>query len=221
MSGHDAPVTVAVANDYELVVQGVGALLADDDRLRVVELDAGEPVTAPVDVVLYDTFGAGQGLKEAIDTIRGDVNVAAVVVYTDIADQDAIGQALDAGAAGVVSKRISGPELADAVLRVHAGEQVVLHDLVTDDEYHDVGGPERLWPGKDDGLTERESEVLSLVAQGLSNLEIGELLFLNVNTVKARLKTLYPKIGVDNRVQAAIWGVQHGFEPMEPVHYQR
>ena len=215
-----AVVSVAVADDYELVVRGVGALLADDPRLRVVELAAGEPVTQPVDVVLFDTFGCGQGLQDAIDTICGDEQIGTVVVYTDIVEHAVVDEALAAGASGVVSKRVDGPDLADAVLRVHTGEQVVIHGLLSDEEEAEDEGPERNWPGKAEGLTERESEVLSLLVQGLSNQEIAERLFLNVNTVKARLKTLFPKLDVDNRVRAAVWGVQHGFEPRDPVRYR-
>ena len=209
------PVSVAVADDYELVVRGVGALVAGDPRIRVVELAAGEPVTEPVDVVLFDTFGCGEPIEEAVDTILGDTCVGALVVYTDVVNDEAIRRALDAGASGVVAKRASGTELADAVVRAHQGETVV-HDGAAD-----VGSPVRAWPGKPEGLTERESEVLSLVVQGRSNQEIADLLYINVNTVKARLKSLYRKIDVDNRVRAAIWGFRNGFEPREPVHYGR
>ena len=205
--------SVAVADDYELVVRGVGALLAGDPRLRVTELVAGEPVSEPVDVVLFDTFGCGQPIGEAIATILGDDKVGAVVVFTDVVHHEAVRRALDAGARGVVAKRAGAGELADAVLRGHRGETVV-HDGA------DGGaGPDRPWPGKAEGLTERESEVLSLVVQGRSNQDIADLLYINVNTVKARLKTLFHKIDVDNRVRAAIWGFRNGFEPREPVHY--
>jgi len=206
-------VSVAVADDYELVVRGVAALVADDPRLRVVELAAGEPVTEPVDVVLFDTFGCGEPIEAAVGTILGDACVGALVVFTDVVHHDAIRRALDAGASGVVAKRASGADLAEAVLRVHRGETVV-HDGAGE-----TGGADRAWPGKAEGLTERESEVLSLLVQGRANQEIADLLYINVNTVKARLKSMFRKIDVDNRVRAAIWGYRHGFEPRDPVRY--
>ncbi len=209
------PVSVAVADDYELVVRGVGALVAGDPRLRVVELAAGEPVTKPVDVVLFDTFGCGEPIEDAVATILGDQSVGALVVYTDVVHHDAIRRALGAGASGVVAKRASGAELAEAVLRAHRGETVV------QDGAGQAGDTDRAWPGKAEGLTERESEVLSLVVQGRANQDIADLLYINVNTVKGRLKSVYRKIDVDNRVRAAIWGFRHGFEPREPVHYGR
>jgi DNA-binding CsgD family transcriptional regulator len=69
-------------------------------------------------------------------------------------------------------------------------------------------GADRLWPGHDQQLTERESEVLALVASGLSNAEAGRLLHLGVNTVKTHLRNAYRKVGVKNRAQAAAYVLQ-------------
>jgi DNA-binding CsgD family transcriptional regulator len=69
------------------------------------------------------------------------------------------------------------------------------------------------WPGREHGLTARESEVLALITQGLSNQEIAERTYLSINSVKTYIRTGYRKIGVGRRSQAVAWGMRHGFEP--------
>ena len=67
------------------------------------------------------------------------------------------------------------------------------------------------WPGREHGLSDRESEVLSLICQGLSNQQVAQNLYLSINSVKTYIRTLYRKIGVESRSQAVIWGLGHGF----------
>ena len=71
----------------------------------------------------------------------------------------------------------------------------------------------RRWPGRDRGLTERESEVLDLISQGKRPAEIAEALYLSINSIKTHTRNLYRKINVTNRTEAALWGVDHGFRP--------
>jgi len=68
------------------------------------------------------------------------------------------------------------------------------------------------WPGRAEGLTDRESEILALITQAKSNTDIAEIAYLSLNTVKSHLKTLYRKLGVRSRTEAALWGVRHGFD---------
>ena len=79
----------------------------------------------------------------------------------------------------------------------------------------DAGDAEGLgaWPGKELGLTARESEVLVLITQGLSNQEIAERCYLSINSVKTYIRTAYRKLGVNRRAQAVAWGIRNGFEP--------
>ena len=74
----------------------------------------------------------------------------------------------------------------------------------------DAGGE---WPGREFGLSSRESEVLALITQGLSNQEIAERTYLSINSVKTYIRTAYRKIEVTRRAQAVAWGMRHGFEP--------
>ncbi len=73
--------------------------------------------------------------------------------------------------------------------------------------------PDSDWPGKAQGLTVRESEIVALITQGLSNQEIADRSYLSINSVKTYIRTAYRKMGVERRAQAVLWGIRHGFEP--------
>ena len=207
------PVRVAVVNDYELVVAGIAGVLAPySDRVAVVELDSGVPVRAEVDVVLYDSFGQAQGSQLDVTGLLGD-NPARLVVFSWNTDPELVEQSLERGAAGYLTKGLTGPELVDALERVHAGERVT--PLQTPMREGDEFGR---WPGAEHGLSAREAEVLALLCQGLDNQEITERAFIGMNTVKTHIRTLYRKIGVDNRTRAVLWGIDHGFRPDRSRH---
>lgn len=204
-----SPVRVAVVNDYQLIVEGLAALLANfEDRVVVVELDSGAPVTSDVDVVLYDTFAQSQGA--AIDPmVLSSLDPATrLVVFTWNADPAVVHQTRQAGASALVSKSADAEELVGVLERVHAGQRV-FPTGATNDEPVRAGR----WPGQEHGLSARESEVLALVCQGLANQEIAGRAFLGINTIKTYIRSTYRKIGVTTRAQAVIWGLSHGFEP--------
>jgi DNA-binding NarL/FixJ family response regulator len=69
------------------------------------------------------------------------------------------------------------------------------------------------WPGRSEGLSERESEILALITQGKSNREISVLTYLSPNSIKTYIRSTYRKLGVSSRTQAVLWGVEHGFRP--------
>ncbi len=201
-------ITVAIANDYEIVVRGAAALLEPwSERVRVVELDSGLPVVSDVDVILYDTFGQVQGDGVDLPDLIAGTN-ARVVIFSWNVQADLVRDAVGRGAAGYLSKALPAEELVDAIEQVYAGSQVVpLSASVVDEE---VRGR---WPGRDDGLTAREAEVLALIVQGLSNQEIADRTYLSINSVKTYVRTGYRKIGVTRRAQAVAWGMSHGFAP--------
>ncbi|WP_344147224.1 response regulator transcription factor [Nocardioides koreensis] len=208
-----AAVRVAVVNDYELVVAGIAGVLAPyADRVEVVELDTRVPVQAEVDVVLYDSFGQSQGRRLDVTGLLGDSH-AKLVVFSWNTDPELVEQSLERGAAGYLTKGLTGAELVDALERVHAGERVTpLQTPMRDGD--DFGR----WPGAEHGLSAREAEVLALLCQGLGNQEITEKAFLGMNTVKTHIRTLYRKIGVQSRTQAVLWGIDHGFRPDRSRH---
>lgn len=199
-------VRVAVANDYDLVVIGVAGLLARfSPAIKVVDLAVGgEDLDEPVDVVLFDTYGRSDMGLDRVRELRSVPTVGRVAVYTLSWDTSLVRAALNSGAHAVLSKTLPAEQLALDVVRVAHGQSVV--DPGTG---HQLRSADRLWPGHDRQLTERESEVLALVASGLSNAEAGRLLHLGVNTVKTHLRNAYRKVGVKNRAQAAVYVLQH------------
>lgn len=203
------PIRLAVVNDYELVVAGLAAMLAPlREQVELVELDTGLPVLGDVDVVLYDTFGQGEGEGDQIEQLVQDSG-AKVVVYSWNAAPAAVDESLRRGAAGYLSKSLSATEMVAALEKVQAGEVVRPARSDAGDREPASGS----WPGQEHGLTPRESEVLALITQGLSNQEIADRTYLSINSVKTYIRSAYRKIGVTRRSQAVGWGMQHGFEP--------
>lgn len=202
------PITVAVVNDYEMVVAGVAAMLAQHpDRVRVMELDSGLPVVSDVDVILYDTFGQVQGhAVDLEDLVHG--TGARVVIFSWNLQPDLVEQAIRRGASGYLSKEADSEQMVAAIEAVHEGKIVTPDD--TEAAEHDASGD---WPGRAQGLTAREAEVIALITQGLSNQEIADRSYLSINSVKTYIRTAYRKIGVSRRSQAVAWGMRHGFEP--------
>ena len=190
-------ITVAVVNDYELVVRGVASMLrAFRDRIKVVELDVPENPHQQVAVALFDASGHGQLGVDRIASLARDPNVGAVAVYAGRSTSEQRDAALAAGARGLLAKSMQADALADALLDIAAGHQVVI------EQFGDPGAPQ--WPGHDFGLTARESEVAALLAQGMSNKELAAALWISENTVKTHLKGIFQKTTATSRAQAIV-----------------
>jgi len=204
------PITVALVNDYDVVLAGLARMLDHyRDRALIVEIDANEPVAGVVDVVLYDSFAQPESDRDEVATLVANPRSRRVVVYSWNLHPHLIENARRQGAHGYLSKTLSARELVAALEAVHAGEVVI--SAPPPRRSRSAVGLD--WPGRTEGLTDRESEVLALITQGMSNAEIAELTFLSPNTVKSYIRTVYRKIGVASRTQAVLWGVAHGFTP--------
>jgi DNA-binding NarL/FixJ family response regulator len=195
--------TVAIINDYELVVRGVAAMLAPyGNRVRVAELGAGGQPSVPVDVALFDTFaGRRHTLSRAEEMVRLG-SAGHVVLYTWDAAPGFLQSALQIGVSGVILKSRSADVLVDGIERVVAGERVGF----------DADASARPAVRVVD-LSDRESEVLALIAKGLTNAQIAEELYLSIETVKTYVKRLYAKLDVHNRAQAAVAASTHQLTP--------
>lgn len=208
MSAAEGAVRVAVANDYELVVAGLAAMLDQVDDIDVVESfvvgDDHQPHTT-IDVVLYDTYGREGIGEEALRELIGTKKIRHVAVFTLSWAETLIQAALDEGVSGVLSKSLSAPELAGCLRDISAGV-VVVAPPPTGRTSSGVG---RDWPGRSFGLSERESEVVVLLAQGLRNADIARALYVGEETVKTHLKRAYRKLGVSNRAQATNVVLRH------------
>ena len=204
-----APITVALVNDYDVVVIGVANMLKPSrDQMDVAELDTNRPVSDRVDVVLYDSFGQPESDRDEVRVLVENPRAGRVVVYTWNFQPSLVRSALDHGVRGYLSKALPARDLVSALEAVHAGE-VVVSDPQS--RVRSMSGLD--WPGRNEGLTDREAEILALITQGKSNAEVAELTFLSPNTVKSYIRTIYRKINVASRTQAVLWGVNAGFTP--------
>lgn len=207
--GNDV-VRVAIMNDYEIVVQGLRRMLEPfASRVQVVELDSGVPVASPVDVLLYDAFSRERVVGPVAEVLA--TTAAPLVIYTWHLDPQLVQECLDLGVAGYVSKTLGADEVVEALEKIAAGS-VVVSQAPEDAEAPISAGD---WPGRGLGLSARESEVLALIAQGLSNQEVAARAYLSINSVKTYIRSAYRKIGVQRRSQAVLWAVRHGFNPDE------
>jgi len=203
------PLTVALVNDYDIVVMGIAHILEQyQDRVVIAELDTNHSVSDEVDVVLYDSFAQPESDHDQISVLVRNPRARRVVVYTWNFHPDLIESARRQGVHGYLSKALPARDLVAALEAIHAGEMVVSDPPV---RARSIGGLN--WPGRSEGLTERESEILALIAQGNSNAEVARLTYLSPNTVKSHIRTIYRKIDVTSRTQAVLWGVRHDFTP--------
>ena len=203
------PISVAIVDDYDVVVMGVANIL-DQYREQVVvaELDANKPVDQVVDIVLYDSYAQPESDHEEISVLVRNPNARRVVVYTWNFGSDLVDSALHQGVSGYLSKALPARELVAALRAIHAGDVVV-----SDPPGRSRALPGLDWPGRNEGLSDRESEVLALITQGLSNADVARLTYLSPNTVKSYIRSIYRKIGVASRTQAVLWGINNGFAP--------
>ncbi len=198
---------MALVNDHELVVKGLAAMFVHyAQQVRVVDLQDQPTVDTEVDIALYDSFGPLAPPPDAIAALCRNRLIGKVAVYTWRMSTEAVQTAAALGVSGYLSKGLPARDLVDALVRIHRGEKVLAPH--TDDEIEQVGGD---WPGRVEGLSNREAELLALVVAGHTNKEISERLYLSGNSIKSYIRSTYAKIGVTRRSQAVKWGIEHGF----------
>jgi len=207
------PITVFLLDDHEIVRRGLRDLLEAEGDIEVVgeaatqqtavdRVHALDPDVAVLDVRLEE----GNGV-EACREIRSRHPRTACLILTSFSDDEALFQAIMAGAAGYVLKQIRSADLVDAVRRVAAGQNL-LDPVVTARVLERL----RSGPAQDERLarlTEQERKVLDLLAEGLTNREIGERLHLAEKTIKNYVTALLAKMGMARRTEAAVYAVRH------------
>ncbi len=206
------PVRVFLLDDHELVRRGIRDLLTTDPRTEVVGEAAGAAealvriaATRP-DVALLDArLADGSGI-DVCREIRSAMPQVACLILTSYDDDDAVLAAVVAGAAGYLLKEIRGASLVDGILTVAAGgsllDAAAIRRVVARLSENETLDPVLA------SLTPREREVLTLVAEGLSNRQIGERLHLAEKTIKNYVSGLLAKLGMQRRTQAAVFGAQ-------------
>ncbi|MDA8281944.1 MAG: response regulator transcription factor [Actinomycetota bacterium] len=212
------PVRVVLVDDHEIVRQGLKAMLgrhAAEVRIVGEAADVAAGITAVEtfrpDVVLTDLrLGAASGLDLVRQVVARWPQVK-VVVLTVYDDEQYVYQALRAGAAGYLLKRVDGAELVRHLSEVVAGQVVVdptlAGRLATSAARLQHG---EFWPGAHLGLSQRESEVLALMVAGLSNRAIAARLVVGEETVKSHASSVYRKLGVGDRTAAVAAAIREG-----------
>jgi DNA-binding NarL/FixJ family response regulator len=200
------PVRVAILTPHQVVAVGLRTILEHCDApIEVVDLEAGGPEP---DVVLYDVIGLvdsdGSDLDILVSKTASTVLAAARELRPDLASQ-----ALKRGADGFFSLGADSGAICAAIMSTQTGwqdgdtgENPVVGSSGSASYQEQVGS--RL------GLTDREREILALIAQGYSNVEIASELYLGINTIKTHIRGAYRKIGATTRAEAVAWAIRHG-----------
>jgi DNA-binding NarL/FixJ family response regulator len=203
-------IRVAVVDDHTIVRNGLVALLGAHADLEIVgAVGDGEAAVALCveqrpDVVLMDLSMPGVGGIEATRRIAAEAPGVQVVVLTSFMDRERIVEALSAGAIGYLLKDAEPEELIRGIHTAARGESPLDPRAA-----RTMLGAQRA-PDPLDVLTDREREVLVLVAEGLPNKQIGRRLEISEKTVKAHLTSIFRAIGVTDRMQAGLWARRHG-----------
>jgi DNA-binding NarL/FixJ family response regulator len=220
------PLRVVIADDHRVVRDGLVTILGAMDGVQVVGAaqDGAEAVALAgwedADVVLMDLRMPGMDGVEATRAVRASRPGTAVVVLTTYTDDESILAALQAGAAGYLTKNASTDDIRRALEAAAAGQSVLdpaaaarLVEAAARQPTAGPGGPAAPGgpgAGLPDGLTGREGEVLALIAQGLSNTEIAAQLFVSRSTVKTHINQIFAKTSSRDRAQAILYAQNHG-----------
>ncbi|MBA9001696.1 response regulator [Thermomonospora cellulosilytica] len=208
-------IRVLIADDQEMVREGFAVLLNAQPDIEVVgEAADGREAVAKVaeldpDVVLMDVR---MPVMDGLEATRHVAGRARVVVLTTFDMDEYVYEALRSGASGFLLKKSSARELADAVRVVAAGDALLAPSVTRRliGEFARLGGPRAPSRSRLEGLTERETEVLALIAGGLSNAEIAARLVVVEQTVKTHVSNILAKLGLRDRTQAAIYAYETG-----------
>ncbi len=208
------PIRVVVADDHVIVRKGICALLATEPGIEVVgEASDGQEALAEVqrlrpDVILMDLVMPTLDGLEATRHIRANLPGVRVLVLTSFGGDDKVFPAIRAGAQGYLLKDSRPEDLVEAIRQVHRGESS-LHPSVARRVLRELSpGASREWI--DDVLTEREIEVLQLVAEGCTNRQIAERLSISEATVRTHMSKILSKLNLGSRTQAALYALREG-----------
>jgi NarL family two-component system response regulator LiaR len=212
-------IQVLIADDHEIVRQGLKTLISTCPDMKVVG-EAANGIEAVnkarqlrPDVILLDMLMPQKNGLEALVEIKEDNPEARVLVLTSFAEDEQILSAIKSGALGYLLKDSSPQELIQAIQAVYRGESW-LHPSVARRLVNEFSRPSSNQTPKNP-LTEREVEVLKLVAEGLSNQEISELLHVSERTVGKHVGSILDKLQLPNRTQAALYALRQGLVQLE------
>jgi DNA-binding NarL/FixJ family response regulator len=204
------PVRVVLVNDEQIIIDGLRTMLASHrEQVKVVgRVLASENLASTIpdlgaDVVLVDLHIQGASGLELAARLLEERPPFRVVVFTDDSEERRLFEALRLGVSGYLLKSLNGVQLADHLVRVADGQVVVDPTMATRIALRgaEFGGAE-MWPGSQLSLSQRESQVMALLVEGMSNRLIAAQLVVGEETVKTHLRSIYRKLGVNDRSHA-------------------
>jgi len=207
-------IRVYITDDHQIVRRGIRQLLSTEAGIEVVgEASNGKEAIADMgklkpDIVLMDLVMPVMDGIEAIHQIKANHPSIQILVLTSFATDDKVFPAIKAGALGYLIKDTSPEELVEAIRQVYKGEPT-LHSSIAQKLLKEISHTSEQ-PASPDPLTEREVEVLKLIARGLSNQEIAETLVVSVATVYTHVSKILDKLHLASRTQAALYALREG-----------
>ncbi len=214
------PIRVLIVDDHAIVRKGTRALLTTEAGIEVVgEATDGREAVAEAqrldpDVILMDLVMPGMDGIEAIGAITAEQPEARILVLTSFAADDKVFPAIKAGALGYLLKDAGPEDLVTAIRQVWRGESW-LHPTIARKVLQEVSSPASDQPPTAEPLTEREVDVLQLVAQGLSNQQIAEELVITEGTVRTHVSNILGKLHLASRTQAALYALREGLASLD------
>jgi two-component system, NarL family, response regulator LiaR len=227
MRSETSPARIIIADDQALIREGIQAMLESEPDLEVVgEATNGQEALELCrklcpDLVLMDVRMPVMDGLEATRKIKRECPGTSVLMVTTYASSDYLFEAIKAGAAGYILKNVTKPRLSDAIRRTLGGESPLNQELamemlqrfaVEEESHTELPSKPEEPSGQllDESLTDRELEVLPLLASGLTNREIARRLVISPGTVKHHVRHIASKLGVSDRTQAAVRAVELG-----------
>jgi len=214
-------IRVLICDDHAILRKGIRALLTTEPDIEVVgEARDGQEVLSQAkaldpDVVLMDLVMPKMDGIEATRRLTGEGARARVLVLTSFAADDKVFPAIKAGALGYILKDSGPDDLVQAIRRVHRGEPSLEPEIARKVLFELAHPPQR--PPTPDPLTEREMDVLRLIAQGKSNRDIAEELVLAELTVRTHVSNVLGKLHLASRTQAALYALKEGLASLDDV----
>ena len=216
------PIRLLIADDHSIVRKGIKVLVATEKDMQVVgEAENGAEAVEKAaalcpDVILMDIVMPGMDGIEATRRITAERPESRILVLTSFAADDKVFPAVKAGALGYLLKDSTPEDLVEAIRQVHRGEPS-LEPSIARKVLQELSHPGGSGKQTADPLTERELEVLRLIAQGLSNKEIAAKIFVAEWTVRSHVSNILGKLHLASRTQAALYALRSGLASLDDV----